>query len=736
MEEPALGSRSQRLSPTIGNAVPLDVTGVGIHCSIARSYADLVEAIANPIQAIGTVPYGAVPHGKSAFAGQPAIPFDVPARAWRMAERAVRQALTMSALSESDYAEVGVIVTTCWGDIEDLERQYAELEAARERDWAQFSRKARAAIVTYPLGSIASRIAKRFGLNGPIATISNACASGNIACSIAQEMIEAGDAKGMLVVGAERFTLTGLWGAERSGFVGRSLRPFDAQRRGTVLGEGAAAVLLERDGGDRALACLRGSAMSCENGADIILFKEDGLAFTYAMQDALSAGELAPSDVDLISTHAPGTLLIDLLESKAIGRLMNGAAGAVSVNSFKSMTGHMAGASAVAEIAACVAQMRSGTVHGNAALATPDPMLECPVMPADSQKRSIAVAVSNACGSGGINTSIVLAAERPRKRPGAAGEHERAVAITALEAIQAPGENPDWFDPDAWFERSEGVWEMNRSGQVGAIAGLMAARASGLLDSDLADGRNTAILSGSWIAGAPYATQAFCNGLSQKPPYFLPSMAFNNGSHLGSIILARRLNLVGFATNYCGHLASGLQALGAAGRLVRRGAVRAALALSYDVSHPCEAGIARGLRLANLAGLRDGAGAVLCEALDSAVERGAPILGLLRGGRDFGDHLRQGEAGLARVLDKLEPVLNGDIGTVIVASPAGPGLRELAGRIASNKSAHLLLDDQEAHSGSAQFAVSLKSLLPFDGPVIVLAGEDRGAKVALRIDPR
>jgi 3-oxoacyl-[acyl-carrier-protein] synthase II len=734
MEELALGSLSQQPSQTIGNAVPLDLTGVGIHCSIAMNYADLVEAVANPLQAIGTVPYGAVPHGKTAFAGQPAIPFDVPARAWRMAERAVRQALTMSALSESDCAEVGVIVTTCWGDIEDLERQYAELETARERDWAPFSRKARAAFLAYPMGSIASRIARRFGLNGPIATISNACASGNIACSIAQEMIEAGDARGMLIVGAERFTLTGLWGAERSGFVGRTLRPFDAERRGTVLGEGAAAVLLERDGGDRALACLRGSAMSCENGADIILFKEDGLAFTTAMRAALAAGGLAPSDVDLISTHAPGTLLIDLLESKAIGRLLNGG-GAVSVNSFKSMTGHMAGASAVAEIAACVAQMRSGMVHGNAALATPDPMLECRVMPAGSQKKSTSVAVSNACGSGGINTSIVLAAERPRKRPDTAVGHERAVAITALEAIQAPGDDPDWFDPDAWFERSEGVWEMNRSGQVGAIAGLMAARASGLLDSNLADGPNTAILSGSWIGGAPFATEAFCRGLSQEPPYFLPSMAFNNGSHLGSIILARRLGLVGFATNYCGHVASGLQAFAAAGRLVRRGAVRAALALSYDVSHPSEAGIARSLRLANLAGLRDGAGAVLCEALDSAVERGAPILGLLRGGRDFSDDLRHGEAGLDRVLHKLEPVLGGSIGTVIVASPAGPGLRGLAERIASNKSAHLLLDGQEAHSGSAQFAVALKSILPFDGPVIVLAGEDRGAKVALRLDP-
>jgi 3-oxoacyl-[acyl-carrier-protein] synthase II len=733
MKEPALGSLCQRLSQTIGNAVPLDLTGVGIHCSVAQNYEDLVEAVANPKQAIGTVPYGVVPHGKSAFAGQPAIPFDVPARAWRMAERAVRQALTMSALSESDCAEVGVIVTTCWGDIEDLEHQYAELETARERASTPFSRKARAAILAYPLGSIASRIAKRFGLNGPIATISNACASGNIACSVAQEMIEAGDAKGMLIVGAERFTLTGLWGAERSGFVGRSLRPFDAQRGGTVLGEGAAAVLLERDGGDRRLACLLGSAMSCESGADIILFKEDGQAFTNAMHDALVAGGLTPSDVDLISTHAPGTPLIDLLESKAIGRLMNGN-GAVSVNAFKSMSGHMAGASAVAEIAACVVQMRSGIVHGNAALAVPDPLLECPVMPADSRKQSISVALSNACGSGGINTSVVLANGRTRQRPDAAGD-ERSVAITALEAIQAPGEDPDWFDTDQWFDRSEGVREMNRSGQVGAIAGLMAAQASGLFDSDLAADRNIAILSGSWIAGAPYATQAFCTGLSKEPPLFLPSMAFNNGSHLGSIILARRLGLVGFATNYSGHLASGLQALAAAGRLVRRGAVGAAIALSYDVSHPSEAEIARRLQLADLSGLRDGAGAVLCEAREAAEKRGTPILGLLRCGRDFGDPLPHGDADLGRVLDKLEPMLTGCIGTVILASPAGPGLRGLAERIAGAKSACDIHDVRGVHSGAAQFAVALRQILPLERPVLVLGGEDRGAKVALRIDP-
>jgi 3-oxoacyl-[acyl-carrier-protein] synthase II len=734
MDEPDLISPYERHAQTIGNAVRLDLTGVGIHCSVAKNYAELNDVITKPVQAIGTVPYGAVPHGKAGFAGQPAIPFDVPARAWRMAERAVSQALAMSALSASARAELGVIVTTCWGDIEDLERQYAELKAAGDREWAPFSRKARAAFAAYPMGSIADRIAVRFGLNGPVGTISNACASGNIACSIAQEMIEAGDAPGMLIVGAERFTLTGLWGAERSGFVGRSLQPFDAQRGGTVLGEGAAAILLERDGKDRAMASLCGSAMSCESGADIILFKEDGWAFTTAMRDALTAGGFTPSDVDLISTHAPGTLLIDLLETKAIGRLLNGS-GTVSVNSFKSMTGHMSGASAVAEIAACVAQMGLGVAHGNAALAVPDPMLEYSVMPATSQNRAISVALSNACGSGGINTSVALAASHLSKSLKEADAKENAVAITAVEAIQAPGEEPDWFDLDAWFDPSEGIREMNRSGQIGAIAGLMAARASGLFDSDRAAGQNTAVLSGSWIAGAPFATEAFCDGLSKEPPLFLPSMAFNNGSHLGSIILARHLGLIGFATNYCGHVASGLQALSGAGRLIRRGAVRAALALSYDVVHPGAAEIARRLRWANLTGLRDGAGAVLCESRDSAIQRGAPILGLLTGGRDFGDHLRDGDASLNRALQKLDPVLRGDIGTVILASPAGPGLRGLADRIVGDKTACRLHNSLTVHSGAAQFAIALRSILPLDRPVLVLAGEDRGAKVALRIDP-
>ncbi|MDP5278692.1 beta-ketoacyl synthase N-terminal-like domain-containing protein [Sphingomonas sp. DG1-23] len=715
--------------------MPLDLTGVGIYCSVAKDYTELVEAVTNPVQAIGTMPYGKVPHGKAGFAGQPAIPFHVPARAWRMAERAVREALAMSALGAADLTRFGVIVTTCWGDIEDVESQYAALKTTSKSATAPLSRKARGALAGYPLGSIANRIARRFGLHGPIVTISNACASGNIACSVAQELIEQGDARGMLVVGAERFTLTGVWGAERSGFVGRSLRPFDAQRAGTVLGEGAAAILLERDGRQRALASLRGSAMSCEDGADIILFKEDGQAFTTAMQDALAAGGLAPSEVDLISTHSPGTPLIDLLETRAIGRLLRGTAKHVGVNAFKSMTGHMSGASAVAEIVACVAQMRAGIVHGNAALTVPDPALGCSVMPAQSLERTVSIALSNACGSGGINTSVALATCRPRKSIDTADKTECAVAITAVEAVQAPAEATDWFESDAWFDRSEGVWEMNRSGQVGAIAGIMAARASGLFDGDPAIGRDTAILSGSWIAGAPFATEAFCEGLSKQPPLFLPSMAFNNGSHLGSIILARRLGLIGFATNYCGHLASGLQALIAAGRLIRRRAVRAALALSYDVEHPRLAEIARRLPKIDLAGLRDGAGALLCEARESALDRGAPVLGLLRGGRDFGDRLGLADEGLNAVLRKLGPLLSGDIGTIIVASPGGAGLRALAARIASGKDSCSICDTREVHSGAAQFAVALRSVLPICRPVLVLVGEDHGAKAAVRIEP-
>jgi 3-oxoacyl-(acyl-carrier-protein) synthase len=683
------------------------------------------------------IPYGAAPRGKAGFAGNPGVPFNRPARAFRMASQVAGEALAMAGLSIPERAAMGVIVTTCWGDIEDLERHYAELKGCLGDPRSALPLRLRAALAIYPMGSIATRIARRFGLCGPIATISNACASGNIACSTAQELVAKGDCAGVLVLGVERFTLTGVWGAERSGFVGRTLMPFDGCRNGTVLGEGAAALLLQQEGAGNARAHLVGSAMACEEGADIILFGEEGEAFTKAMGAALQAGGLTRDEVDLVSAHSPGTLAIDALETRAIGRLWRGASRLPAVNAFKSMSAHMSGASAVAEGVACVAQMAEGVIHGNAMLTEPDAKLGCPVMPSRSRAQPSSVALSNACGSGGINTSIALVApSREHSRGGATSQKRHTVLITAADFVQAPDATDDWFDPDDWFDRSEGVWEMNRSGQIGAIAGLIAARSSRLFEEAGEIGRETAIVSGSWISGAPSATIAFCEGLAKNPPEFLPSMAFNNGSHLGSIILGRRLGLVGFTTTYCGHVASGLQALAASVRLVARGEVTAAIALSYDVTHPAMREFASRIDDASgLMAMRDGAGAVICEDAVHAARRGARVLSAVSGTLEFGDRLSAGHESIAAAAAKFDELMSGGVSRIVIASPAGAGLEALADRLAGLSGASRDPQGASFHSGAAQPAIDLCRIVPLAKPTVVLAGSDDGSKAAIRLDP-
>jgi hypothetical protein len=301
--------------------------------------------------------------------------------------------------------------------------------------------------------------------------------------------------------------------------------------------------------------------------------------------------------------------------------------------------------------------------------------------------------------------------------------------------LQAPDLAEDWLDLGKWFAPGDGVSFMNRAGQVGAIAGIMAAEESRLFAFAPDMASRTAVISGSWIAGWPSATAALCEGLRKRPVEIYPSTAFDNGCHLGSIILCRRYGITGLTTTFCGDVASGLQAMEGAARVVRHGYVDAAMALSYDVTHRALQAVGESMPAARvLVGLRDGASAVLFESAALAARRQVSVLAEVRAALPFGH--RPGEPGaIERACDRVAESVGGPVRRLVLARPADEGMIALAGALARSLGAVVDLTPDESHSGAAQAMLLLESLLPLREAVLLLAGQSTGAKVAIVLDP-
>jgi len=718
------------------------VTGMGVSCSVAENYNELTKLMETPSQQLGSIPYGEAPRGKYHFSLNSLPPSSHQNRCSLMSHTVLNEAISMDPDFGVNQNKTGLLIATCWGDTEDLEKQYDEfMRGFQEAPGEKLPKQLKSAALTYPLGSIGDNLCKTYELTGPRGVISNACASGNIAIGAARDILLTGQCDAMVVIGVERFTLSGVWGAERSGFVGRKLKPFDANRDGTVLGEGAACLILRRaKDASTPRAFVESWAMTCEEGADIIALKADGAAIEESMNRAIARAGRSPNEIDIISAHAPGTLAIDALETKAVARIWPEQS--PLVNSLKSMTGHMSGASAITEAVACIAQLETGIVHGNYGLEKQDPIIPIKVVSTNSVSTNANIALSNACGGGGLNTSIVLSSPRAEKPRHASPPPEPIkVAITAMDFLQAPNTKPlpncsDWYDIKDWFHAEEKISYMNRSGQLGAIAGIKAIEASKLLTASPEIAPCTAIISGSWIAGWPTASVAFCEGLRKSPVEIFPSTAFDNGCHLGSIILSRRYGFTGMTTTYCGDLASGGMALFAADNAVSAGYVKAAVSLAYDVTHETIAHLATAEKnITSLEKFTDGASAAVLEPLQDAEHRGSKILGIISGKLGFSHNLLRKQAVQSAASEIANHFRNCDISEVCVAAPWDQSLKKFGSTVAQMIGANLDWDNSQSHIAAAQFMAVIARKLPSKDTTLFITGTASGSKLAVAISP-
>jgi 3-oxoacyl-[acyl-carrier-protein] synthase II len=260
-----------------------------------------------------------------------------------------------------------------------------------------------------------------FGLKGPNHAVVTACSTGSHAIGDAGRLIALGDADVMLAGGAEspinRISLAGFAAARAlsthfNDMPERASRPYDKDRDGFVMGEGAGVMVLEeyehaRKRGAKIYAELIGYGMSGD-AYHITAPSPDGDGAFRSMRAALKRANVAPAEIDYINAHGTSTPLGDELELGAVQRLVGNAAGRISMSSTKSAIGHLLGAAGAVEAMFSVLAIRDRIAPPTINLDNPSVETAIDLVPHQARKRDIDVVLSNSFGFGGTNASLVF----------------------------------------------------------------------------------------------------------------------------------------------------------------------------------------------------------------------------------------------------------------------------------------------------------------------------------------
>ena len=315
-----------------------------------------------------------------------------------------------------DNDRIGVALATGVGGLETLIEQVLVMEKRGPSRLSPF-------LVPMLMANAASaQISMQFGLRGPNLTHVSACASSAHALGESAEMIRRGMAEVMVAGGAEAAVIPLAIGAfstmhamsRRNDDPQRASRPFDKDRDGFVLSEGAAVVVLE----EREHALARGAEILGEligygataDAYHITSPSPEGEGNARAMRMALADAGIEPTAIDYINAHGTSTQPNDREETAAIKQVFGKHAYDLKISSTKSMTGHLLGAAGALEAIACILAMRNSCIPPTINYTTPDPALDLDYVPNQARPAKVRTALSNSMGFGGHNASLILTA--------------------------------------------------------------------------------------------------------------------------------------------------------------------------------------------------------------------------------------------------------------------------------------------------------------------------------------
>src|ERR1700730_868181 len=317
-------------------------------------------------------------------------------------------------LNTVNHERFGVIVSSGIGGLRTLQDQHDILASKGPSRTSPFT-------IPMLISNMASGlISMEFGLRGPNLCILTACATSNNAIGESWRMIKFGDADVFLAGGSEAAIIPiGLAGfgamkalSTRNDEPERASRPWDRDRDGFVIGEGAGVVVVE----ELERAQKRNAKIYCElvgyglsaDAYHMTAPPHDGGGAAKAMELALEHAQLSVDQVDYINAHATSTGLGDVAETRAIKTVFGDRAKSVSISSTKSMTGHLLGGAGAVEMAACALPRRDGVIPPTINLDHPDEECDVDFTPHKAREKKVSVALNNSFGFGGHNATLVV----------------------------------------------------------------------------------------------------------------------------------------------------------------------------------------------------------------------------------------------------------------------------------------------------------------------------------------
>ncbi len=331
---------------------------------------------------------------------------------------AAKMAFAQSGLQDGKYdpQRAGVILGTGIGGLREIEEQHLRMLDKGPGKISAFT------IPKLMANAAPGHISIALNFQGPSASVATACASAGSAMGAAIHAIQRNEVDIVMTGGTEAactplgvaaFAAMKALSTRNDDPAGAS-RPFDKDRDGFVLSEGAGLLMFE----EYEHARRRGAPILCEvigfgassDASDIVQPEPDGHGAARAMSLALASARLNPAEVHYINAHGTATLLGDIAETKAIKAVFGPAARKIPVSSTKSAIGHLLGASGGVEAIACIMAMRANTLPTTINLAEPDPECDLDYVPNTARDAAVRVAVNNSFGFGGHNTCVIFRA--------------------------------------------------------------------------------------------------------------------------------------------------------------------------------------------------------------------------------------------------------------------------------------------------------------------------------------
>jgi 3-oxoacyl-[acyl-carrier-protein] synthase II len=411
------------------------VTGVGVFTSVGQGREDTWAALTAGRSGIRRISRFPVEGLRTTIAGTidsiDVDPLVAPLLSERLAMLAAEEAITRSGIGAKGQFPGALFIA-----VPPVEMEWPQREALAEASGANGESVSYADLLKgagtgrfkdwhdlFLFGTVADRVADRFGTQGSPISLSTACSSGATAIQLGVEAIRRGETDAALCIGTDgsvnpeslvRFSLLSALSTQNED-PSKASKPFSKNRDGFVMGEGGAALVLENAETARARgATILGYVLGCGERGDGFhrtRTSPDGAPIIAAIRDALADAELEPDDIDAVNAHGTGTPENDKMESMGCMAVFGERMASVPISSNKSMLGHTLSAAGAVEAVISLLTIQNGRIPPTINYAVPDPAIPLDVVPNVARDANVTRILSNSFGFGGQNTCLVLAAE-------------------------------------------------------------------------------------------------------------------------------------------------------------------------------------------------------------------------------------------------------------------------------------------------------------------------------------